>query len=318
MAEQRRTTTRTVGLVERLLVLRSLPALDGFSDREVELIAHHTRERFFPAGTVLLDESEPVESIFVVVEGRVELRAGGQLVAVHERGLGIGSVRALGRGQRGLRAVALADTLTLELTAHALFDILEDHFGILTRFMRRFAVDLIAELRRHRRDRWVPPSPPEDLHGFRGRRLDLVERILFIRRSRAFAESSMDAIAMMAKLLEQVEFPAGATIWREGARADGLLLVVSGTVAVRHARGAATIRYTPTGILGGVDVLAERARWGTATAETAVVGLWAEREVLVDLFEDDFELAMNFLAMMARTLVELRELQHGPRADKQR
>jgi CRP-like cAMP-binding protein len=302
---------RRVGLVERLLALRGLPALAELPDGELAVIAHHTRVMSFRAGDVLLFEGQPLERLYVPVEGRITVtRAGGAPMRA-ERAVGGGTLGVLAGIRGAVRAVAETDALCLVLSADELLDILEDDFQIMARLLRRFALDMTSELRRFPRDRVVPESPPTSTLPRGAGGLDLVERIFFMRMSPAFASASLDGLAQFAKLLEQVTFGEGVTIWNEGDESDGMLLVVSGSVRCSHTRGSAHTRYGPTGLLGGIDVLADQPRWSTAVTETPFTALKADREMLLDVMEDNFDLARTFLSMMARTVLELREAAEG-------
>ena len=52
------------------------------------------------------------------------------------------------------------------------------------------------------------------------------------------------------------------------------------------------------GVLAGLEH-----RWHTATAETDVVALRVDREVILNLLEDDFEMAARCLTLSARRLI---------------
>ncbi len=53
-------------------------------------------------------------------------------------------------------------------------------------------------------------------------------------------------------------------------------------------------------------MLGARPRCGRAVAETDVVALRADREVLLDVMQDSIALAQSVLAVLARTLLEVR------------
>jgi hypothetical protein len=58
--------------------------------------------------------------------------------------------------------------------------------------------------------------------------------------------------------------------------------------------------------------MAERPRWFTASTETKVTALQGNIEGLIDVFEDNFEMAMDYLAVMARAQIRLLELHGSP------
>jgi hypothetical protein len=58
-------------------------------------------------------------------------------------------------------------------------------------------------------------------------------------------------------------------------------------------------------VLGSLDAVAEVPRWFTAVTETPVVALHANMQYLIDVFEDNFAMAMDYLAVLARWLLEI-------------
>src|SRR5439155_23954126 len=88
------------------------------------------------------------------------------------------------------------------------------------------------------------------------------------------------------------------TVWR----------FVVGTIAGTASRAEAVFTNGPGAPLGAVESMAERPRWYTATTETKVTALQGSVEGLIDVFEDNFEMAMDYLAVMARAQMRLLEL----------
>ena len=108
--------------------------------------------------------------------------------------------------------------------------------------------------------------------------------------------------------MAEVSFPPGTRLWDEGESAGTVLLIVSGTIASTARRGEAVFTNGPGAPLGAVESMAERPRWYTATTETKVTALQGSVEGLIDVFEDNFEMAMDYLAVMARAQMRLLEL----------
>src|SRR2546427_3293015 len=68
----------TVGTVERILSLKRIPMLAGLSPEDLAVVAEHGRERFFPKGSVLLREGEPIPALYALLDGRVHMARKGQ------------------------------------------------------------------------------------------------------------------------------------------------------------------------------------------------------------------------------------------------
>ena len=57
--------------------------------------------------------------------------------------------------------------------------------------------------------------------------------------------------------------------------------------------------------LGALEALGQRPRWYDAVATTPLVGLYGRTDVLVDLFEDNFDMAMDYLAVISRVTLRI-------------
>jgi len=298
----------TVGMVERILSLKRIPMLAGLLPEDLAVVAEHGRERFFPTGSALLREGEPIPALYALLDGRVHMaRKGRQLGHVTSAGF-VGGAAIFARDPEGLSAVAETDTLALEVELDAALEIFEDHFPILQHVLRevcRWLLDLVGRLPSSLFDQIfprfeLPRVPTADL--------DLVERILFLRQVSPFAQGSINALAELSRGMAEVAFSPGTRLWDEGEASGTVLLVVSGTLACAARGGEATFTAGAGVPLGAVESMAERPRWYTATTETKVTALQGSVEGLIDVFEDNFEMAMDYLAVMARAQMRLLEL----------
>jgi CRP-like cAMP-binding protein len=287
-----------IGSFERILLLRRLETLYGLPTRELGVLAEAARERFFAKGERLLRQGEPVPSVSVVVEGLVDVRRRGRTLPPCGPGAGFGGLSLLARDAEGLEATAESDTLTLELEADDLLEILEDHFSILHHLLQRISgqvIDLLAP--GHLSDLLPPDAPPPAATN-----LDLVERILFLKQFGVFRRASVNALAELSRGLTEIAFPAGTVLWRVGEPPGGLLLVLGGRV--RGSRTDCTSCFTlgPGSPLGALEAVAERPRWFDAVAETNVTALHGSAEGLFDVFEDNPGMGLDYLAVMAQSL----------------
>jgi CRP-like cAMP-binding protein len=79
-------------------------------------------------------------------------------------------------------------------------------------------------------------------------------------------------------------------------RLTRILLLSSGVPS--DGRGV-SFRAGPGFALGALEAVGQVPRWYEAQALTPVVALQGQTDVLVDLFEDSFEMATDFLAVVA-------------------
>jgi CRP-like cAMP-binding protein len=306
-----RDSPRSVSSLERLLYLKRLPTLAGLPGSELAVIADVARERAFPAGSVILREGEPIGSVHFVVEGSIRCRRAGRVLGVVGPGMGIGGLGLFARDPQGVQAEAETDTLTLELEADAVMEVLEDRFPILLHLLR----DLCRQLIDAHVKLAVDPTagfPVCDNPPLPTRELDLVERIFYMRQMAPFRESSVNVLFELSRTLTEVRFGPGVTLWETGDVAAGMFLIVSGQVAGRVPANG--LRFcAASGIpLGSLEAVAEVPRWYDAVTQTEVVALNGNAEALVDVFEDNFEMAMDFLAVVARVMLRLVQARGTP------
>jgi CRP-like cAMP-binding protein len=313
-------SARSVPPVERLLYLKRLPTLGNLPAADLTLIGELAQERFFPRGSVIYREGEPIPAMHFVVEGSIGVRRHGRRLGSVGAGAGLGGLGLFAGDAVGVDAEAEEDTLTLELEADAVFELFEDRFSILQHIIRdlcRELVDLFVRLRLNPRLKEVRnlSTPPRDL--------DLVERIFLLRQMEPFRNSSINALAELSRTITQVRFDPGTPLWRAGDPASWILVIVSGRVLCRVPEAPAAdagagdsapafeFRVGAGFPLGSLESLGELPRWHDAVTESAVVALQGNTDQVVDVFEDNFSMARDYLAVLARSMLRILETRLG-------
>jgi len=300
---------RTLSNVERLMLLRSFSGFADMSPAELASMAEYTRRRFFRAGEVISPAGQPVRSIHFIIKGAAEVSRHGYALRTMLARETVGGLGWMARDAAPPHVCAVKDTITLEIDGEDLEDLFEDNFGIFFRSLRAVARNIL-ELRRARgagagyqASRDQPVECP-------ARPLDLVERIFFLRRTLLFAQSRIEALAQLSRNADEVRLEAGTVLWREGEEPRELLFPICGRV-----RGSTADRqqfwFHGGSSIGGLDNLAGQRRWFTAEVDRPLVGLRFDTEIFLDVLEDHYPLARDFLGMLARGLLELYEQQAG-------
>ena len=284
---------------ERVLYLRSIPVAAMLPPETLHVIASQLREREFPSGTPIQREGEPVTSMHLFVAGRVKLLRDGAEVGALAPPQSLGFLGILARGEASYDAIAAEETRSLELKTSALLEVMEDHFALYLASLRYVAERLLAELSELPAEVLSLPftDAPAPVH-----ELDLVERIFFLRTLGAFSRANVNALTVMSRGLVERRCPAGQVLWRVGEPPGAVAMIVSGTMSCETADGAKSFRYGRSTIAGGVEGLADRPRWFTATAETPLVFLEGHTDKLLDVLEDNAAMAAEFLAALATYL----------------
>jgi CRP-like cAMP-binding protein len=200
-------------------------------------------------------------------------------------------------------AVAERDTVALELGTDTLVEIFDENFAILHHVIREVSRQIVEYVVK------VPSAVvtlSQQAHGIvtSASDLDLVERIFFLRRSPVFTKAGISALAALSRGLTEVRLAPGTRLWREGEATGWATLIVSGTVRGTSSRGH-DFTAGPGVPLGALDAVAGVPRWFDAVTETPVVALQGSVQMLVDVFEDNFDMAMDYLAVMSRWLLAI-------------
>ncbi|MGM0577921.1 MAG: Crp/Fnr family transcriptional regulator [Myxococcota bacterium] len=300
-----------LGAYERSLLLGSLPTISALPPEAVDVFARHARTRTYPRGAVVQEPGRPPDALRIVAEGQVEVSERGRPVVTVRPGHGVGVLALLAGTSEGRRAVATTRVLALEIPAEVFFELLEEHFPLLQGFLRTGAGAALDELSKLYTERIIPgrmtvpdlPCPACDL--------DLVERLLFLRRMPVFRGASVDSLAGWARRLTEIRVPAGETLWRRGDRADRVLFVVCGEIRAVTPEEDRAMRYRAYSAAGVLTALAERPRWGTATTLSPLVALESDAAGMMDVFEDDTELGMALVRALHREILDLQRQSAG-------
>jgi CRP-like cAMP-binding protein len=287
----------------RVLSLKRVPQLAGLSGA---VLAEPAVERFLPKGSVVHREGEPVGAVHVVVDGALGAWRGGRRLARIAAGEAVGGYGIFSRDPIGSQIVAEEDTQALELDADALIEVLEDRFSIVHHLLRELSRHVMDLIMRHRLDPALGLSAPAPFDGQAGE-LDLVDRLFFLRRQEIFRRTSLNSLVALARALTQVRFQAGTVLWDEGDPAGGIFLLVEGHVRARSEARGLGFRPGPGFPLGALEAMAERARFYEAVAETPLVALHTSTEVLLDVFEDSVDIALEYLGVLSRLAIRFLE-----------
>lgn len=299
---------RFIGPLERALFLKSLGPLENLSPAQIAVFAEHAVERSYRAGQKIFTGGERLRAYHVVVEGRVRAVGGEYLTGVE-----IGPREAIGflsmfaRQANGLDVEALEDTVVLEFSEDVFLDIMEDDFGITAGLIQRLAKGTLQRRRGIKNGAYL--APRENEVQWSDGQLDFVERVMLLRGpgESVFRSAGLAGVLRIAQATPTLEFPPGTTLWKSGDRSDHMLILISGTVGCTLQWGYSRFRAGPGYPLGNLERFADEPRWYTAVTETHVVALRSDTEVILDILEDHFDLALALTRAMATRRIEIQE-----------
>jgi CRP-like cAMP-binding protein len=287
-------------LTERILHLRSLPVGGALSPPVLRAIASTLRERTFAKGTYLMRENEPILMLRLLTVGSVSLSRRGVQFGALRPPQTLGFLGIVAQSDATYDAVCDEDTRAFEIAGDSLSDLLEDQVEFFRATLQYLADRIYYEMQE------LPAAAlgsEVDLDpALPGRPLDLVERISVMRLYSGFKKTNLNALASLCQECEEVRLEPRTCLWAAGDLAPHTLLLVRGTIAcLTPARGE--FRFGPNTAVGGIDALAGKQRWYSATTETTVLGLRLTTDRFLDLLENDFSLAGDFMAALAGILV---------------
>lgn len=309
----------TLSVFEKILHLRrgqTSRVSNAVSAGQLSVVADQMRERTFKAGSVILREGEPPVAAYSLVSGDVEVSRRGQVLGRVGAGATVGFGGIISRDALGLGAIAATDVHALELDGETLVDIFDDHFP--------FLLEVIKESsRRHldfiRRMKELPEQlTPIHREPFPFDRMDLVERLIFLRTPGGpFERSSVDALAEVAQTATYRPIEPGMALWTEGDPSGTVCIVTKGTIACASRRNneAVSFQAIPGVAIGALESIAGQPRWHDAMAESRVEMLELEVDVIIDVFEDNIDMAVDYLAWVSGNALKLIETTFGPGAE---
>lgn len=284
-------------VTERMLYLRQIPVAAMLPAPLVRTLAGAMRPRKLRPGRKLVEQGAPVDALMLLTDGGLRLEREGKPFGAIKAPQTLGFLSILARQEAPWTAIADVETRGYEIETDTLLDLFADHFELLEATLRYLAERLWFEFQE------LPEQmlgiAPVDMGRVPNRPLDLVEKVIFLRKTSGFATANVNALATMSRQLEEARLSAGSELWKSGDGGDRVFFVIEGSIRCAAPDGRSFRYGTGTGV-GGIEAIAERPRWYTATAESDLVGLWGHTENLLDLFEQQNRMAMDFVSMLAR------------------
>jgi len=288
---------------QRFLFLRTIPGFAEVPPEIAQVVAANTRQRAFAKGSYVCREGAPALEVQYVVSGKCEIIRNGKAIRRFGPRSVVGGVSALAEEEKGYDCLALEHMVTLAMTIEDAQEIFEEHFALLKRVIRGTSQEvLIARRQLGENAGFGPvgePFPCPD------RPFDLVERMAFLRKTFSFAKSEIDAIADLAREVQEVHLPKGEVLWNVGDRSTYFLLPLRGVIDCHATDPEQHFRLGPGGSVGSIDAMADKRRWFRAEVVEDLVAFRIDVEILLGVLEDHFSMAMSLLRGLATGILQL-------------
>jgi CRP-like cAMP-binding protein len=286
------------GVRDRVLMLRTNPNFAPLEDDDLLRIARHAKLRKVRRGTVLSRQGDPLERVWLVTEGRVEVRQNDKLVADIRGQGGVGLLSLFAGFDVGPSAVAHEDSVLLELPAEVVRTNVFESFAIARNTLRLLAAGLLE-----RRGRLPRVAGEPEVGVWREREPTVVERVLMIRNGPLFGRAHLDAVAEIARRATEHRYPEGAELWQIGDQAAFSMRLEFGKVRCTNAEGESVVVGSGT-VIGIMDALAGVPRAYEALALTPLITTRFEASTQLAVLEVHPELASALRMSLARLFLD--------------
>lgn len=146
------------------------------------------------------------------------------------------------------------------------------------------------------------------------RTLSAVERVLFLRRVRLFADLPADDLRQIASVAEEMTFEDGTTLARQGEPGDMLFIIISGEIVVTAAgesgKRVELGRRQAGDYVGEMAIISDETRMATLTAVGSVRALCISQKQFREILRLRPEVGLAVMAGLSRRLRE--QLESGP------
>lgn len=116
--------------VEKVIFLQDIEFFEFTPTEDLAYIAAITQEIEFPSGTIIYNEGDPSDSMFLVIEGRVRLHRGGEEIMIATRKDIFGTWALFDDEPRVATATTIDETSLLRIAKEDFLDLLSDHTNI--------------------------------------------------------------------------------------------------------------------------------------------------------------------------------------------
>lgn len=137
--------------------------------------------------------------------------------------------------------------------------------------------------------------------------LTTIEKVIFLKSVDIFEHATVEQLGRIAGLMEEVNFEAGETIYKEGEPGDALYVVLSGRVLI-EIHGSPVRELKEREAFGTLEVLDFHPRAGTTKAIDPVRALKLNGQQFYELLSVDIEMVQavfRTLCALVRRLLKL-------------
>jgi|SRR5437867_6381474 CRP-like cAMP-binding protein len=119
-----------LNIVEKVIALEAVELLKNLSPEQLSRIATIAREVKHPPGKVVLDPKQPLDALYVIVDGAVELSRGAEVLHTAGQNEVLGAWALFDDDPMPFSAKTVEDTRLLRIGRDDFYDLLSDNMEI--------------------------------------------------------------------------------------------------------------------------------------------------------------------------------------------
>jgi len=119
-----------LNIVEKVIALEAVELLKNLSPEQLSRIATIAREVQHPPGKVVLDPKQPLDALYVIVDGAVELSRGAEVLHTAGQNEVLGAWALFDDDPMPFSAKTVEDTRLLRIGRDDFYDLLSDNMEI--------------------------------------------------------------------------------------------------------------------------------------------------------------------------------------------
>jgi CRP-like cAMP-binding protein len=116
-----------LNIVEKVIALEAVDLLQALSPEQLARIASIAREVTYPPGKVVVDAAQPLDALYVIVDGAVDLSRHGEPLTTARQNAVLGAWALFDDDPLPVTARTLEDTRLLRIAREDFYDLLSDN-----------------------------------------------------------------------------------------------------------------------------------------------------------------------------------------------
>ncbi len=298
-------TTETI--IAKVLQLKRFTAFSDLSASALKGLASQASELTFEANDTVLASGTPVDAAYFILSGAIDEWRDERCLRRHAAGdILAGAAVLAAQPPSCITARATCPTRVLRVSRESLFSAQDDCFPLQRALLKAIGYAELVARARLGWEKVYDNSSPSTFDTTPNPACELGQRVVFLREAREFRHLRLRTLGSLAADSEIVDLKKGEVLWHEGDAPDYAVQVVSGALDCRP-NNSPDFRVRSGALLGLNEALAERPRWCEVVAARSVTMVRLQVEDIFDALEDDPDVAIDLMNILAGDVLELQE-----------